>query len=90
MRKSYSINGVVYNFIDVHEECGMLIGKCITKPHYGQFAWLDSDGVQFFCENRVYAVEVAPSNTDCTYMLWGGQLRDRLPHGMRYYMTGRR
>lgn len=91
MKKSYAVNGVVYNFTNVHEECGVLVGECTTKPHWGQLAWLDPSGVQFFGESRVDAVEVvAPSDADGTYMLWGGQLRDKLPHGARYYMNGRR
>jgi hypothetical protein len=91
MQKSYSVNGVVYNFTNVHEECGMLVGECTTRPHWGQLAWLDDHGVQFFGESRVEAQEVIESTlVDNSYTMWGGQLRDKLPHGARYYQRGRR
>ena len=91
MKKSYSINGVVYGFTDVRIECGMLIGECTTRPHWGQLAWLDPSGVQFWGERRVEAREVvAPTMTDNSYTMWGGELRDKLPHGARYYQRGKR
>lgn len=90
MKKSYSINGVVYNFDNVHMECGVLTGECTTRPHWGQLAWLDPNGVQFFGESRVEAVEIIPQpTTDSSYHFWGKELRDKLPHGARYY-RGRR
>ena len=91
MDKTYSINGVIYNFTDVTKECGMLVGECTTRPHWGQLAWLDPNGVQFFGESRVEAVEVVEKpTTDSSYYFWGGELRDKLPHGARYYQRGRR
>lgn len=91
MQKSYSVNGVRFDFTNVHEECGMLVGECTTKPHWGQLAWLDPHGVQFFGEHRVVAVEIVTKTpADNSYMMWGGELRDKLPHGARYYMRGKR
>lgn len=90
MKKSYSVNGVVYNFTDVHCENGVFVGECITQPHYGKLAWLDDKGIQFFYEPRIEAVEIVTHQTDGTYRMWGGELRDKLPHGARYYMRGKR
>lgn len=90
MQKSYSVNGVRCDFTNVHEECGMLVGECTTRPHWGQLAWLDPNGVQFFGEHRVEAVEIRAFQTDGTYTMWGGELRDKLSHGARYYMRGKR
>lgn len=91
MNKSYSINGVVYNFIDVHEECGVLVGECTTRPHWGQLAWLDPTGVQFFGESRVEATEIVHYETPFPppgYHYWGGELRNsaewRRTRGGRY------
>ena len=93
MNKSYSVNGVVYDFTNVHMECGMLVGECITKPHWGKLAWLDPSGIQFFGvgNRRVQAVEVVhrPTICDNSYTVWGGELRDKLPHGARYYQNPR-
>ena len=74
MDKAYSINGVIYNFTDVTKECGMLVGECTTRPHWGQLAWLDQNGVQFFGESRVEAQQVFPNTNpvDNTYTMWGG------------------
>jgi hypothetical protein len=92
MRKSYSVNGVVYNFTNVRMVSGMLYGKCITAPYHNEHAWLDSTGFQICGKRRVQAVECAPVTTPCdnSYTMWGGQLRDKLPHGARYYQMGRR
>lgn len=89
MRKTYSVNGVVYDFTDVHMECGMLYGMCITSPYYGQYAWLDPNGFQICGKRRIQAVEVKPQvRVDNSYTMWGGELRDKLPHGARYYRKG--
>lgn len=89
MKKSYSVNGVVYDFTDVHEECGMLNGMCLTPPYYGNRAWLDSHSFQLEGYRRVEAREVVePSRVDNSYTVWGGELRDRLPRGARYYRKG--
>ena len=91
MKKSYSINGVVYDFTDIHFECGMFVGECTTQPHYGKLAWLDNNGFQFFYESRVEAKLISePPTTDSSYYIWGKELRDKLPHGARYYQRGRR
>lgn len=91
MQKSYSVNGIRFDFTDVHEECGVLVGECTTRPHWGQLAWLDDHGVQFFGESRVDAkLIVDPPTTDSSYYFWGKELRDKLPHGTRHYMRGRR
>jgi hypothetical protein len=84
------VNGAVYNFTDVHCERGMFVGECTTQPHYGKLAWLDDNGFQFFWEHRIEATEVNKQLTDGTYHMWGGELRDKLPHGARYYMNGGR
>lgn len=90
MRKSYCYNGKVYDFTDVHMECGMLYGKCVTMPYYGEMAWLDSSGFQICGKRRVMASEVRPQvHTDNSYTMWGGELRDTLPHGSRYYQNPR-
>lgn len=90
MRKSYSVDGKVYDFTDVREECGMLNGMCTTSLYYGQRAWLDPHGFQIEGYRRVEAVEIKPiKKVDNSYTMWGGELRDRLPHGARYYKRGR-
>ena len=91
MRKSYCYNGKVYDFTDVRMECGMLYGMCVTMPYYGEMAWLDPNGFQICGKRRVEASEVKPHvHTDNSYTMWGGELRDTLPHGARYYQRGRR
>ena len=93
MNKSYSVNGVVYDFTDVHMECGMLYGRCTTSPHRGKWAWLDLCGIQFegVGNRRMQATEVVhrPTICDNSYTMWGGELRDKLPHGARYYQNPR-
>lgn len=90
MRKSYSVDGKVYDFTDVRMECGSLCGICTTGPYRGKWAWLDSHGFQIERQRRIQAVEVKPTVTDNSYTMWGGQLRDKLPNGARYYQRGRR
>ena len=90
MKKQYLLNGTIYNFVNVYKECGMLYGMCITFPHCGKWAWLDSNGFQFEGRRRVAAEELADSpRIDNSYTMWGGELRDKLPHGARYYQRGR-
>ena len=90
--KIYSVNGTEYEFTDVHIECGILCGRCITGYHFGEYAWLDNDSFQIWGTKQwVQAVEIIPkTNVDNTYIMWGGELRDRLPHGARYYQRGKR
>jgi hypothetical protein len=74
-------------------ECGMLYGQCITGPYRGQYAWLDPEGFQICGKRRVQAEVLRPQEptpVDNSYTMWGGELRDRLPHGARYYQRGRR
>lgn len=90
MDKRYSVNGKIYIFTDVHAECGELCGECITAPYFGKVAWLYSDGFQFSGRRRVDAREITERTvTDNSYTMWGGQLRDKLPHGARYYQNPR-
>ena len=90
MRKSYSVDGKVYDFIDVHMECGMLYGRCTTSPYRNQYAWLDPDGFQICGKRRVTASEVKSQvHIDNSYTMWGGEIRDNLPHGARYYRNPR-
>ena len=90
MRKSYSVDGRVYDFTDVHMECGMLYGCCTTSPYRDKWAWLDPYGFQIERQRRIQATEVTPTVVDNSYAMWGGELRDKLPHGARYYQRGKR
>ena len=90
MRKSYFVDGRVYDFTDVHMECGMLYGRCTTSPYRDKWAWLDHHGFQIERQRRVQAVEVIPTVCDNSYTMWSGELRDKLPRGTRYYQRGRR
>lgn len=81
MKTAYVVDGKTYVFTNVHAECGMLYGECITKPHYGKEAWLDPNGFQFRFEPRVEATEI-PYEAEPTFMVphgyhyWGGELRN--------------
>lgn len=72
------------------------LGKCIDGKNscIGEEAWLDPNGFQFDGKRRVSAKKIVQGATcsACSdhvpygYAVWGGQLRDKLPHGARYYM----
>lgn len=90
MRKHYAVrNGGVYSFDDVHMECGVLCGICTTHPNEGKLAWLDTNGFQFEGSHYIQARPIDNVRCDNSYTMWGGQLRDRLPHGARYYRERR-
>lgn len=80
MKKSYRYNGKIYDFVDVHYECGMLYGECTTVPYRGAFAWLDDKGFQICVHPRVEAEEITSDEqhwvvpNGCHY--WGGQIRN--------------
>lgn len=88
----FVINNNRYTFDITYEEltrCGrMWFGVCRAN---NKEAWLDEHGVQFIGEHRQEAtkVEVTANTLPNGYALWGGQPRDALPHGARYY-TNRR
>ena len=84
MTKYYNISGKVYRFDNVEMQAGCLMGYCKAENKY---AWLDPNGVQFENERRMSAYEVSSEAQfpyGCT--MWGGQIRDALPHGARYYL----
>ena len=59
MKKSYSCNGVIYEFTNVRMECGVLYGMCTNPFFYGMMAWLDKDGFQFESSHKhIDALEV--------------------------------
>lgn len=91
MVKRYKIDGKIYTF-DVVESCDTLKGVMLiaTCRENGKGAWLDPHGVQFMGERRIEADEVLNHVLPYGYSIWGGQIRDSLPHGRRYYMNGRR
>lgn len=64
----------------------MYYAKCRENGH---FTWLDNSGIQFEGSRRFEAAEVV--NHDSVrlpygYMIWGGEMRDKLPHGARFYL----
>lgn len=67
------------------------IGKCRAS---GKYAYLDDNGVRFDGARRVLASIVPNARNQGQlpygYGIWGGQIRDMLPHGRRYYMNGGR
>lgn len=96
MVKRYEVNGEVFTF-DIVDSCNTLKGVMYvaTCRENGKDAWLDSNGVQFMGERRIEAKEVFAQSLPSPsmpygYSIWGGQIRDSLPHGRRYYMNGRR
>ena len=92
MLKHYIVgNGHIYSFDDVHMEFGELCGTCTSYPNKGKFAWLDSNGFQFETGPHIKARPMdEPVVVDNSYAMWGGELRDKLPHGARYYQRGKR
>lgn len=99
--KKYLVNGATCTFDSMYEVMTMK-GKMwlATCRENGKEAWIDEqNGVQFIGERRVEAKEVLGCNQQvlgCNqqvpygYSLWGGELRDNLPHGRRYYMNRHR
>lgn len=91
MELFYQVNDTVYHFKNIISENGRLWGVCESEPYRGCGAWLDSNGFQFEYHKRVEARQIDPPTRSAVpygYTLWGGQLRDTLPHGRRWYMNG--
>lgn len=89
-------NNRIYTFTVIGESFNgrygkTLVGKCRET---GETAYLDDNGVRFRgCDRIIASIIPNPSQQNQIpygYGIWGGQLRDRLPHGRRYYMNGRR
>ena len=92
MKKHYFANGKTYTFDIIYTEetkCGTVqLGVCREN---GKTAWLDSRGIQFEGGRRFEATEMcAEPRVPYGYQMWGGELRDVLPHGARYYINKRR
>ena len=93
--KYYKVGYTTFTFdiIDtVNTKRGVMwLGKCREN---GRGAWLDANGIQFCGDKRVDAIPITnPSNSNGIgygYTMWGGQIRDALPHGRRWYMNGGR
>lgn len=69
-----TVNGIMY------------YSKCREN---GRFTWLDNGGIQFEGGRRFEAVEIANHDSirlPYGYMLWGGEMRDSLPNGARFYL----
>lgn len=89
--KRYRSNGSVYTFetkgedYEIETKYGhMWLATCLEN---GREAWLDSHGIQFIGESRFEAEEFFLDNcVPYGFTVWGGELRDSLPHGARYYM----
>ena len=91
MVKRYYANGKDYTFDTTYEKNTMngIIWLAVCREN-GKEAWLDSHGIQFIGERRFEAEELFLDNyVPYGYTVWGGELRDALPHGARYYMKGR-
>lgn len=58
-------------------------GKCQENNRY---AWLDENGIQFVGEDRFEAIKLEEAHIPVGCQVWGGEIRDALPHGARYYM----
>lgn len=89
MMKKYYANGKTYTF-DVMEANETRLGtvwygKCREN---GRYAWLDGKGIQFVGENRFEATKLEETQLPVGCKIWGGEIRDALPHGARYYMKG--
>ena len=86
----YYANGKTYTFDIISAENTrygtILWSKCREN---GKMAWLDANGIRFEGEGRFEARKLAESCLPAGYRIWGGQIRDALPHGARYYMRGR-
>lgn len=89
--KTYRVDNTLYTFEVLNtlttRRGTMWLGKCTRT---GKEAWLDECGFQFDGAKRIPAQLVNNYQTDSSLRLWGGELRDKLPHGARYYMNGRR
>ena len=91
MEVSYEYNGVIYRFSNIEHLNGYDYGVCTTPPHIGRGAWLDDKGFQLEGSSAVIAKKITEAPTiPYGYQMWGGQLRDALPHGRRWYMNGGR
>ena len=61
MKKSYSVNGDVYNFIHVCPQlCGKYIATCDTAPFRGETVQLDPNGFKFINGCYILATETTP------------------------------
>lgn len=91
MKISYEYNGFIYRFSEIEHLNGRDYGICITYPYVGIGAWLNDEGFQFEGRSAVTAKKITEEPViPYGYTLWGGQLRDSLPHGRRWYMNGGR
>ena len=93
--RSYMVGEKVYVF-DIIEDVNtlrgkMYLGECRSN---GRTAWLDESGFQFMGQRRVPAKLITNQSQSNPlgygYTIWGGQIRDTLPHGRRWYMNGGR
>lgn len=84
----YYARGKTYTFNVINAEntrCGIVCyGKCREN---GKMAWLDANGIQFDGEKRFEARKLAETRIPVGCQMWGGEIRDALPHGARYYMN---
>ena len=84
-------NGDCFSFeiIDSYQTVNgiMYYSKCREN---GRFAWLDNNsGIQFEGNKRFEAVEIVNHDSirlPYGYTIWGGEVRDRLPNGARFYL----
>lgn len=89
MMKKYYANGTTYTF-DVAEAYETRLGiVCYGKcRENGRMAWLDGKGIQFVGESRCEAIKLEETRPSVGCQVWGGEIRDALPHGARYYIKG--
>ena len=89
MMKKYYASGKTYTFdvMEAHEtRIGTVCyGKCREN---GRMAWFDGKGIQFVGEERFEAHKLEETHFPVGCQMWGGEIRDALPHGARYYMKG--
>lgn len=87
MKKKYYAQGKIYTFdidLSIETYCDAVMeGICREN---GKTAWLDANGIQFIGEHRFEAKELAETTMPFGCKMWGGQIRDALPHGTRYYL----
>lgn len=91
------VNGKVLNF-EVIDQIGEDTDYVRCKEN-GAYAFVTKkDGYNLFSWERefpwerevIYVEEVKSVRLPYGYRMWGGELRDDLPHGARYYLNGGR
>ena len=89
MITKYYANGTTYTF-EITEtydtRCGVIAyGKCREN---GKSAWIDNKGIQFVGEERFEAHKLEETHFPAGCQMWGGEIRDALPNGSRFYFNG--